>query len=410
MPPVLRCRDLGKRYKFYARPVDRLLEWVRPSAGSRHEDFWALRNVSFDVHAGECLGVIGPNGAGKSTLLKILAGAATPNEGHFEATGRILALLELGTGFSPELTGRANIAYVTALLGYEAAEVTRRTPAIIEFAGLGEFIDHPVRTYSSGMFVRLAFSVYAGLDPDILIVDEALAVGDAGFQRRCLRRIEELRDRHRTAIVLVTHDMALVSHFCHRALVLHHGRVLFDGASRDAIEVTHGILFQQQEIPSRRPDDSIAYGDGAAEFVDIWVEDQSGRRTDAVGGATPVTFCYRVQFHTTVQQPILGMRLVTVQGIVLSSTNTQMLGVRTGLARPGDVWEIRWHLNPRLTPGYYFLSCGCSYLERNVFLCRKVDALKLTVIGAMQTAGFADFVHAVEVRSLDGGSTLGTAS
>jgi ABC-type polysaccharide/polyol phosphate transport system ATPase subunit len=406
--PALRCHDLGKRYKLYQRPGQRLLDWVAPHGAPRYQDFWALRHVSFAVTPGECLGIIGPNGAGKSTLLKILAGTMTPTEGSFAAAHRVLALLELGTGLHPELTGRDNVQYVAGLLGYVPEEIAQRTPAIVEFAGLGDFIDRPVRTYSSGMFVRLAFAVYAGLEPRILIVDEALAVGDIAFQRRCLRRIEDLRSNG-TAILLVTHDMVLVPQFCDRALLLHQGETRFAGAPRDAVEVLHGILFAEPAPALRAVDDSIAYGDGAAEFVDIWVEDGGGRRTETVAVGGQFTFCYRVRFRAETPEPVLGLRLATVHGIVLTSTNTQMQGRRTATAEPGDEWEVRWRLHPPLTPGHYFLSCGCSYPDRDAFLCRKVDALKLTVVGTTRASGLADVVQDVEIRTPDSGSTAARA-
>jgi ABC-type polysaccharide/polyol phosphate transport system ATPase subunit len=402
--PVLRCHDLGKRYKLYQRPTQRLLDWVTPQGAPRYREFWALRHVAFELARGECLGFVGPNGAGKSTLLKILAGTVTATEGSFDSSGRLLALLELGTGFHPDLCGRDNIGYVAGLLGYPPAEIGARTPSIIEFAGLGDFIERPVRTYSSGMFVRLAFAVFAGLEPSILIVDEALAVGDIAFQRRCLRRIEELR-ANGTAILLVTHDMVLLPQFCDRAVVLHHGETRFTGSPRDAVEVLHGILFEQPEAPIRAVDDSIAYGDGQAEFVEIWIEDDAGRRTNTIAVGSTFMFCYRVRFRVATAEPVFGLRLATVHGIILTSTNTQMHGRRTGTAGSGDEWEARWRLHPQLTPGHYFLSCGCSYPDRDAFLCRKVDALKLTVIGTTRSSGLAEVVQDVEIRTCTDRST-----
>jgi ABC-type polysaccharide/polyol phosphate transport system ATPase subunit len=404
MDPVLRCDDLGKRYKLYRHPAQRLLDWMTPGGPVRYREFWALRHLSFEIAAGESLGIIGPNGAGKSTLLKMLAGTVTPTEGRFETRSRLLALLELGTGFHPELTGRENIAYVAGLLDYSPEAIAERTPAVIDFAGLGDFIDRPVRTYSSGMFVRLAFAVYAGLEPRILVVDEALAVGDIAFQRRCLGRIEELR-ANGTAILLVTHDMVLLPQFCDRAMVLHQGQTRFAGSPRDAVEVLHSIMFDQPENPVRAADDSMAYGDGSAELTDIWIEDPSGRRTETIAAGTPFTFCYRVRFRRPITDPVLGLRLATVHGIVLTSTNTQMHGRRTGAAEAGDEWEARWLLHPQLTPGHYFLSCGCSYPDRDAFLCRKVDALKLTVSGATRSSGLAEIVRDVEIRHTEVRST-----
>jgi lipopolysaccharide transport system ATP-binding protein len=227
--------DLGKRFKLYARPGDRLLEWASFGHLRRHEDFWALRDVTFEVRAGECLGIIGVNGAGKSTLLKILSGALYPTAGTFEVRGRVVSLLELGTGFQADLTGRQNVFQSAQLLGFPDSYVRDRLGAILDFAQIGEFIDQPVRQYSSGMFVRLAFALFAHLDPDVYIVDEALSVGDVFFQQRCFRRFRELRERGCT-ILFVSHDMEAVTHLCDRALLLSSGKLAAEG---DPVTVVH---------------------------------------------------------------------------------------------------------------------------------------------------------------------------
>jgi homopolymeric O-antigen transport system ATP-binding protein len=232
---VVSVRDLSKRFRLYRRPWDRLLEWASLGYVRRHQEFWALRDVSFEVGRGECLGIVGVNGAGKSTLLKILSRALYPTAGSFEVRGRLVSLLELGTGFQPDLTGRQNIFQSAQLLGFPEAYVRDRLDAILEFAQIGEFIDRPVRQYSSGMFVRLAFSLFANLDPDVYIVDEALAVGDVFFQQRCFRRFRELREGGCT-ILLVSHDMEAVTHLCDRAILLSGGTLAAEG---DPVTVVH---------------------------------------------------------------------------------------------------------------------------------------------------------------------------
>jgi lipopolysaccharide transport system ATP-binding protein len=232
---VVSVRDLSKRFKIYGRPWDRLLEWASLNFVCRHQEFWALQGVSFDVRRGESLGIIGVNGAGKSTLLKILSRALYPTSGEFEVRGRVLSLLELGTGFQPELTGRQNIFQSAQLLGFADAYVRERLPAILDFAEIGEFIDRPVRQYSTGMFLRLAFSLFANLDPDVYIVDESLAVGDVFFQQRCFRRFRELREGGCT-ILLVSHDMEAITHLCDRAILLSAGKLVAEG---DPVTVVH---------------------------------------------------------------------------------------------------------------------------------------------------------------------------
>jgi lipopolysaccharide transport system ATP-binding protein len=225
---MVSVRDLGKRFKLYASPWDRVLEWASCGRLRRHEEFWALRDVSFEVRAGECLGIVGLNGAGKSTLLKILSRALYPTAGTFQVRGRVVSLLDLGTGFQPDLTGRQNVFQSAQLLGFPDGYVRDRLEAILDFAQIGEFIDQPVRHYSSGMFVRLAFSLFAHLDPDVYIVDEALSVGDVFFQQRCFRRFRELRERGCT-ILFVSHDMEAVTHLCDRAILLSAGKLAAEG-------------------------------------------------------------------------------------------------------------------------------------------------------------------------------------
>jgi len=230
---AIRAENLGKCYRLYPRPVDRLLELFLRKP--RHRPFWALRNISFHLKKGETLGVIGDNGAGKSTLLKIIAGTLAPTEGHLACQGRVAALLELGAGFHPEFTGRQNIYLNAALLGLSEREIRDREEEIIAFAELEDFIDQPVKTYSSGMFVRLAFSIAVQVDPDILIVDEALSVGDQRFQKKSIDRICEFRKRGKT-ILFCSHSMYHVIHLCEKAIWLEQGRLKMFGEAKKVVQ------------------------------------------------------------------------------------------------------------------------------------------------------------------------------
>jgi lipopolysaccharide transport system ATP-binding protein len=232
---VISVRDLSKRFKLYRDPWDRVVEWLTFGRVVRHESFWALQGINLEVKKGECVGVIGVNGAGKTTLLKILSRALYPTTGQFEVRGRVVSLLELGTGFHPELTGRQNVFESARLLGFPEPYVRAGLPAILDFAGIGEFIDRPVKQYSSGMFVRLAFSLFAHLEPDVYIVDEALSVGDIFFQQKCFERFRELR-RQGCTILLVSHDTEAITHLCDRAILLSGGKLASDG---DAAMVVH---------------------------------------------------------------------------------------------------------------------------------------------------------------------------
>jgi len=233
---IITARNLGKCYRLYSNPSDRIKQLITGAGSGRYfREVWALRNVSFEIRRGETVGVIGRNGSGKSTLLQLICGTLRPSEGALNVKGRISALLELGAGFNPDFSGRENVFLNGAILGLSQAEIERRLPEIEAFADIGDFIDSPVKTYSSGMFVRLAFAVQVCVDPEILIVDEALAVGDIFFRQKCYERLGELRRRGCT-ILLVTHGMGDVEQYCSRGIVLSTGKAVFDGPATDAVK------------------------------------------------------------------------------------------------------------------------------------------------------------------------------
>ncbi|MGB2820226.1 MAG: ABC transporter ATP-binding protein, partial [Phycisphaerae bacterium] len=239
--PAIAVAGVGKCYEIYPRPVDRLKQALWRGRRQFYREFWALKDVSFDVHVGEAVAVIGRNGSGKSTLLEIIGGTLTPTVGQVRTVGRVAALLELGSGFNPEFTGRENVFLNGAILGLSRAEMQDRFDAIAAFANIGDFIDQPVKTYSTGMVVRLAFAVQAQIDPEVLIVDEALAVGDEMFQRKCYARLDQLRSQG-TAVVLVTHSTAAVERYCDRAVLLEAGRAHGIGPSKQIVDQYHTLL------------------------------------------------------------------------------------------------------------------------------------------------------------------------
>ncbi len=238
---VLCVENLSKKYKLYNKPYDRLIEWLTAGNCPKHEEVWALRDISFSLKKGEAIGIIGHNGAGKSTLLKILSKALWPTDGKFEVKGNMVSLLELGTGFHPELTGKDNIFNSGRLLGFSNEFIEKKLPDIIEFAELGEYINHPVKTYSSGMYVRLAFSLFANLEPDIYIVDEALSVGDIFFQQKCFRFLQQLKERG-TAIIIVSHDMQTVLKYCDRVFILQDGMFKYQGNAIDMVNLYYALF------------------------------------------------------------------------------------------------------------------------------------------------------------------------
>lgn len=300
---AIQVRNLGKHYRigtrlrggqpllrelasgFLRAPAKKLASLIRPRRDAEH--IWALRNVSFDVPRGQILGIIGPNGAGKSTLLKILSRITEPTEGRAEIRGRVGSLLEVGTGFHPELTGRENIYLSGALLGMKKAETDRKLDEIIAFSEIEKFVDTPVKRYSSGMYVRLAFAVAAHLEPDILIVDEVLAVGDVTFQRKCLSKMEDVRQHGRT-VLFVSHNMEAVTRLCQRALLISGGRIQKDGHSAD---VASAYLLTSLGTTAARswPDPARAPGDSVARLLSVRVADEHGVTADTIDIRQPVT-------------------------------------------------------------------------------------------------------------------------
>src|SRR5213595_253347 len=294
MTTALRVHGIAKQYRTYARPGDRLKESLTRGRLRKHKEFWALHNISFDLDKGDIVGIIGPNGCGKSTLLQIIAGTREPTHGEVWHEGGIVALLELGAGFDPEFTGVENVYMNASLLGLSRRETEALFPAIERFAEIGPFLYQPVKTYSSGMYVRLAFAIAASVEPDILIIDEALAVGDAVFQHRCLRRISELHERGAT-VLFVSHDAAAVRALCSRAILLKAGGIIADGKPADVLNLYQKIIMEREQayeaesgtLPSESAstDETLApvsyayrHGDGSAEIVGAELTDAANAR------------------------------------------------------------------------------------------------------------------------------------
>ena len=383
---------LSKTFKLYPRQRGRLVEWLTLNRVRRHADFHALRDVTLTVRRGECVGVIGPNGAGKSTLLKLLAGTLSPTAGTCRVSGRVLSLLELGTGFNAELTGRQNVIETAALLGFPPGHAAAAMSDVAAFADLpGDFLDRPLKTYSSGMAVRLAFALFVTLDPDVFIVDEALAVGDVGFQRKCYARIEQMLARGVTCL-LVTHDLAAVVQFCHRAVVLEHGRVTFEGDPRVAVNRLNNLYFGVAE-----PAADVPAGDGRAALGELWFEDTAAARIGSAPSRAPVTFCYAVTFAAPVAAVAFGFHIKTVHGVEVTTAGSEKLGRTFGPYAAGDAIVVRWHLDLTLVAGNYFFGCGVRDLATDAFLARRVDAVKFPVADLMPVGGIVNPVREVTV-------------
>src|SRR6266545_4481482 len=320
MTAALRVEKVSKQYRIYERPGDRLKESLTRGLLRRHREFWALRDVDFEIESGTTVGIVGPNGCGKSTLLQIISGTLAPTHGDVWHEGRIAALLELGAGFDPEFTGVENVYMNASLLGLTRRETDVLFPAIERFAEIGPFLYQPVKTYSSGMYVRLAFAIAASVEPDILIIDEALAVGDAVFQHRCLRRINELHERGAT-VLFVSHDAAAVRALCSRAILLRTGSVIADGKPADVLNLYQKIIMEREEAYeasiSALPESSVAnrpvapirytyrHGDGSAEIIGAELLDATGRPVEIVETGEALTLRVLVQFNSDLDDPVV---------------------------------------------------------------------------------------------------------
>lgn len=421
--------NVGKMYRIYDRPQDRLKQMIWSGRRLFGREFWALRNISFSVRRGESIGIIGRNGSGKSTLLQIMAGTLAPTEGEAYINGRVAALLELGSGFNPEFTGRENVYLNGAILGISREEMAERFNEIETFADIGSFIDQPVKTYSSGMSVRLAFAVQAAVQKDILIVDEALAVGDEAFQRKCMRTLEQFRDQGGT-VLLVTHSTQTIVRQCERCLLLHQGELLIDGESKLVTDVyqrmLYGTVLQQQALrdvlrnnthdaPSfptmvenvlSQPDDpenesslttassfdqhlsqtnELSYGGGQAEIFDCAMLDEMGRQVNVLVLNQTYTWRFRVRFHEDAANLNFGMTMHTVDGLQVAGMNTEWEGQRYKEARNGSVVEVNFHLHMNLMPATYYMESGViadtdSDAGEVNFLHRRVDICAIRVI------------------------------
>jgi ABC-type polysaccharide/polyol phosphate transport system ATPase subunit len=373
-------RDLSKRFKLYRSPWHRIVEWITSGLVVRHETFWALRNISFEVRRGECFGVIGVNGAGKTTLLKILSRALYPTAGDFTIEGRIVSLLELGTGFHPELTGRQNIFQSARLLGFPEEEVRSRLPAILEFAEIGEFIDQPVKQYSSGMFVRLAFSLFAHLEPDVYIVDEALSVGDIFFQQKCFEAFRDLRRRGCT-ILFVSHDMEAVTHLCDRAILLSGGRVVSEGdprsvvhdylalmgqsaaeartgrLAREGIPLSSGVEQMPEEVrhllKSGAPGSHADVGSQNVEIVGFSAADRNGRPTWSVMSGETLRFWYLIEAREPCDDLNVGIHFYDRRGILVFAIGAANRAITLPQLDRGQQLVCVVSVVLRLQPGEY---------------------------------------------------------
>ncbi|OAS20528.1 ABC transporter ATP-binding protein [Paenibacillus oryzisoli] len=387
---VVDIKELSKKYKIYAKPHHRLLEWITLGNLKKHTDFWALRDVSFSVSEGECIGIIGHNGAGKSTLLKILSKALYPSHGSMKVKGNMVSLLELGTGFNPELTGLQNIFTSGKLLGFSDEYLNAKLTSILEFSELGDFIHQPVKSYSSGMYVRLAFSLYASLDPDIYVVDEALSVGDIFFQQKCFDFLQKLK-ANGAAIILVTHDMQSVKKYCDRVIILNNGKVTNEGSPLEMVNLFYSSngknLAGQQlegeliEISSNGivgidiPEESkhniqnavgIRRGDGKVRIIGAIFCDSDGKEARTANTGDNLTLSIYSEIIENVDDLAFTFQMSDRHNTVVFGQNSYMINKNILSARKGNIIKASFKIEMNLFQGLYTVMVGATDCQTEV--------------------------------------------
>lgn len=373
MPPALRVDAVSKQYRIYDRPADRLKETVTRGRWKAHREFWALKDISFEVEAGTTTGIIGRNGSGKSTLLQIITGTLEPTHGSVSIEGRVAALLELGAGFNAEFTGIENIFMNSALMGLSKSETEQLLPEIANFAEIGDFIYQPLKTYSSGMYIRLAFAAAIAVSPQILIIDEALAVGDAVFQHRCMRRIKQMQENG-TTILFVSHDPGAIRALCTRAILLDEGRMLTEGAPADVLNRYRKIIMASQKVyeanlnpaaETTPANDSVArtpltysfrHGDRRAEIVEVELLDGGLHPTQLLETGQPVVARVVYLANDDLDDVVCGFLIRNKHGIHIYGTNTELQEVPFEPVAKGRLVEVTFEFNCWVAPDQFSLS------------------------------------------------------
>lgn len=454
----IRVDRLSKRYEIYAQPVDRLKQMVLPRLrrtmhmpeNTYFNEFWALRDVSFEVRRGETIGIVGRNGSGKSTLLQVICGILTQTHGEVQVNGRIAALLELGAGFNPEFTGRENVRLTGLLYGLSEEELLERNDAILEFAEIGNFLDQPVKTYSSGMYVRLAFAIAINVSPDILVIDEALSVGDESFQRKCFARIEKIRESGAT-VLFVSHSAGTVIELCNRALLLDRGELLAQGSPKHVISHYHKLIYapvdtvatlreairaedpgsdenilveaiQTRSLENTKdidalseeayldeglvPKSTVSYEKRGATIETPSVFTGGKRRVNVLRGSGEYVYSFRATFEKHAMGVRFGMAIKTVSGLALGGGTTAANPADGLHVKPGQAYVVRFRFRALLAPGVYFLNAGVTAAEPegDVFLDRIIDAVMIRIMPNSRRLAteFVDFDMQPEVEQSEG--------
>ena len=437
---VIEIKDITKTYKLYNKPSDRLRETFSLTHKSYHRDHNALQGINLDVYKGECVGIIGTNGSGKSTLLKIVTGVVSPTSGTLKINGKISALLELGAGFNQEYTGIENIYLNGTMVGFTKEEMDEKLQSIVDFAEIGDFINQPVKTYSSGMFARLAFAVAINVEPDILIVDEALSVGDIFFQSKCYQKFLDFKKAGKT-ILFVSHDLSSIIKYCDRSLLIHQGKQIAVGKSSEIVDIYKKILvnqfdekdveklsanvdsddenqtkeeFQQPMYADNRTADknseetdklsgvwkekmvnnpkAVTYGNGVAEIIDYAVIDEHGNLNPSIYKETYFSIRMKVQFFKDVENPIFAYTLKDIKGTEITGTNTMLEKQNLERVKAGDIVTVDFNQRMCLQGANYLLALGCTGYEAGEFTVysRLYDICNIEVVSDCNTIGYVD--------------------
>ena len=419
---AIAVENVSKIYKLYDRPRDRMLEALGLSKQKKYHEKYALSDVSFHVKKGECVGIIGTNGSGKSTILKIITGVLNQTSGNVAVKGRISALLELGAGFNMEYTGLENIYLNGTMNGFSEEEIDAKLQDILDFADIGDYVKQPCKTYSSGMFVRLAFSVGINIEPEILIVDEALSVGDVFFQAKCYHKFEEFRQMGKT-IIFVSHDLSSIAKYCDRVILLDQGVKLGEGAPKEMIDDFKRVLVGQYQSPEEKVETksfledeeiqeavrkkekkqedakTLEYGTKQAVIEEIYLTDDNGTKSNAIIKGMNFGIHMRVRFQDDIPAPIFAFTVKNVKGTEITGTNTMFEKAFLEPVKAGAVKEITFKQRMTLQGGDYLLSFGVTGYDGNDFQVyhRLYDALDVTVISDKNTVGFYDMESAITV-------------
>ncbi|MDD6194910.1 MAG: ABC transporter ATP-binding protein [Lachnospiraceae bacterium] len=420
---AIQVKNVTKKYNLYERNRDRIIDAFGLSKKPRYKEHYALKGVSFDVKKGESIGIIGTNGAGKSTILKIITGVLNQTDGDVIIDGRISALLELGAGFCEEYTGIDNIYLNGTMMGYTKEEVDAKMDDILSFADIGDFVYQPVKTYSSGMFVRLAFAVAINIEPEILIVDEALSVGDVFFQAKCFRKFEEFKEKGKT-VLFVSHDLTSIAKYCDRAILLNKGEKMAEGSPKDMIDLYKKLLIGDSvngvahDVNAGGIEAAVARGEGTwkqyfqvnpnvneygshkAEIIDFAIVDGNGNLTNTIEKGTKFQIKSKVKFYEDIQFPIFTYTFKSIKGTDITGTNTMYENKDIPLAQKGDVYVATFEQTMNLQGGEYLLSMSCTGYRDGQFVAyhRLYDLLSISVISEKNTVGFFDMNSEVTIE------------